>query len=105
MQVQHMPHLSANEARRMVRADRTGPAKKKVEAKMAYVNSSVRNDALSVRDLFSSPIAALKVMAQRRRVYVQTVTELQALSDRDLADLGLHRSMIRAVAKDAAYGK
>ena len=44
-------------------------------------------------------------MAQRRRVYVQTVAELEALSDRDLADLGLHRSMISAVAKDAAYGK
>lgn len=72
---------------------------------MAYVNSTLRSDALSFRDLFAHPLAALQLIAQRRRVYVQTVTELEALSDRDLADLGLHRSMIRAVAKDAAYGK
>ena len=72
---------------------------------MAYVNSTLRVDALSLRDLIAHPVAALKLMAQRRRVYVQTVTELQALSDRDLADLGLHRSMISAVAKDAAYGR
>lgn len=72
---------------------------------MAYVNSTFRADALSFRDLIAHPFAALHLMAQRRRVYVQTVTELEALSDRDLADLGLHRSTIRAVAKDAAYGK
>lgn len=72
---------------------------------MAYVNSSLRSDVLSFRELVAHPLAALKLMAQRRRVYVQTLTELRALSDRDLADLGLHRSMISAVAKDAAYGK
>ena len=71
---------------------------------MAYVNSSVRADGLSLRDLIANPLAAIRLMAQRRRVYLQTVSELGALSDRDLADLGLHRSLIRAVAKDAAYG-
>jgi uncharacterized protein YjiS (DUF1127 family) len=42
---------------------------------------------------------------QRRRVYAQTLRELTALSDRELSDLGLHRLMIPAVARDAAYGK
>jgi len=72
---------------------------------MAYVNTTARTDILSFRDLISSPLQSLQLMAQRRRVYRQTVTELNALSDRDLSDLGLHRSMIAAVAKDAAYGK
>ena len=72
---------------------------------MAYVNSTYRAEAVSLCDLIAHPLAAIQLMAQRRRVYVQTVAELQALSDRDLADLGLHRSMIPAVAKDAAYGK
>lgn len=72
---------------------------------MAYVNSALRSDTLSLRDLIANPFAALQLMARRRRVFVQTLTELEALSDRDLADLGLHRSMIREVAKDAAYGK
>jgi uncharacterized protein YjiS (DUF1127 family) len=47
----------------------------------------------------------LQKLTQRRRVYIQTMTELNALTDRELADLGLHRLMIPAVAKDAAYGK
>ena len=72
---------------------------------MAYVNSTLRADNLSLRDMIAHPMAALQLMVHRRRVYLQTVSELSALSDRDLADLGLHRSMIRAVAKDAAYGK
>lgn len=72
---------------------------------MAYVNTTARTDVLSLRDLFVRPIHSLQLMTQRRRVYRQTLTELRALSDRDLADLGLHRSMISAVAKDAAYGK
>ncbi len=71
---------------------------------MAYVNTT-RQNALSFREIFVRPLQSLQLMAQRRRVYVQTLTELRALSDRDLADLGLHRSLIRAVAKDAAYGK
>lgn len=41
---------------------------------------------------------ALKV----RAVYRQTYTELAQLSDADLADLGLHRSQIAAVARQAA---
>ena len=84
---------------------RTGFERRKVEANMAYVNSTLHADQLSLREVIAHPFAALRLMAQRRRVYLQTVSELGALSDRDLADLGLHRSMVRAVAKDAAYGK
>jgi uncharacterized protein YjiS (DUF1127 family) len=72
---------------------------------MAYVNSSVRPAGWVLRDLVQHQIQKFKKNAQRRRVYVQTVTELNALSDRDLADLGLHRLMISSVAKEAAYGK
>jgi uncharacterized protein YjiS (DUF1127 family) len=39
------------------------------------------------------------------RVYRNTVNELQDLSDRDLNDLGIARSQIRAIAMDAAYGQ
>lgn len=51
-------------------------------------------------------IAALvenaKTRFARYRMYRQTVNELAGLSDRELADLGLHRSMIRRVAMQAA---
>ena len=36
------------------------------------------------------------------RRYRRTLEELSQLSDRDLADMGMHRSTIRDVARDAA---
>ncbi len=35
--------------------------------------------------------------------YRKCVAELSSLSDRDLRDLGLHRSMIRSLAHEEAY--
>ena len=39
------------------------------------------------------------------RVYRETLGELQALSTRELADLGLNASTLSSVALEAAYGK
>ena len=39
----------------------------------------------------------------RYKLYRNTLNELSSLSDRDLYDLGLHRSEIGRVALDAAY--
>lgn len=39
----------------------------------------------------------------KRAVYKQTVNELNNLSTRDLADLGIHHSMIKRLAYEAAY--
>ena len=39
----------------------------------------------------------------RRAVYSRCIAELSALSNRELADLGLHRSMIRSIAYEEAY--
>ncbi len=50
----------------------------------------------------ASLIEAAKTRFVRYRVYRQTVTELSELSNRELADLGLHRSMIRRLAMQAA---
>jgi uncharacterized protein YjiS (DUF1127 family) len=38
---------------------------------------------------------------QRWRLYRTTVSELNQLSDRDLADLGISRGDIRSIARDA----
>ena len=44
----------------------------------------------------------LERRAVERAVYRRTVQELRVLSDRDLADLGLHRSEIPRIATEAA---
>ena len=45
---------------------------------------------------------AARIKLQRRRIYRATFAELNSLTDRELADLGLRRSMIRGLAKEAA---
>lgn len=68
---------------------------------MTYsTTSSVRTAGL--RDRLSAFFAAIAEGAQRRRVYNSTVRELSQLSDRELADLGVHRSSISTVAAEAA---
>lgn len=42
--------------------------------------------------------------AEKRRVYRQTFDELAQMTNRELSDLGLNRSMIRSIAHEAAYG-
>lgn len=39
----------------------------------------------------------------KRRLYVQTYNELSGLSNKDLADIGLNRSMIQSVAYHSVY--
>ncbi len=40
----------------------------------------------------------------RYRKYRDTLNELEHLSERELDDLGLHRSNVRQIARQAAYG-
>jgi uncharacterized protein YjiS (DUF1127 family) len=54
-------------------------------------------------------LAALKsdvlTAVRRQRTFSRTVAELNALTDRELADLGIARDAIRDIAHAAAYGK
>ena len=54
---------------------------------------------------FAGMVATVREGLRKRRVYAETLRELRGLSDRDLADLDMHRSMIVEVAREAAYGK
>ena len=71
---------------------------------MAHVNTT-RTAQLTLADRFGNALEVVKGAYQRRRTYDQTVRELKALSDRELADLGMHRAMISGIAMEAAYGK
>ena len=62
------------------------------------IPNTTRRGGLSAR------IEGLRGSYAQWRVYRRTVAELSSLSDRDLNDLGLGRSSIQAVAREAAYG-
>lgn len=69
---------------------------------MAHVtNTSYSQTGLVHR--VAGMIADLKQRYAAYRVYRTTLRELQQLSTRELADLGLSRSEIRRVAYHAAY--
>lgn len=68
---------------------------------MAYaILSDYRLRAASPESL----IARVRQGVADYRLYLSTVAELAELSDRDLSDLGIHRSMIRDIARQAVYG-
>ena len=71
---------------------------------MAYVNSTpVARKGFADR-LVVLREAVLTAIAQRR-TYLRTVAELNGLTDRELADLGISRLGITEIAHEAAYGK
>lgn len=71
---------------------------------MAYVNTT-RAAGFGLRARIGAWLDTLAERNAKYRLYRRTLAELDYLSNRELADLGLHRSMIRSVAYEAAYGK
>ena len=52
----------------------------------------------------SAAIQRMQENRARRAIYRQTVRELNVLTNRDLADLGINRAMIGRLAHEAAWG-
>ncbi len=71
---------------------------------MAYVNTT-RTVGHGLADRFAGIVKSIRLAAQRRAIYEQTVRELNGLTNRELADLGIARLNIQDVARVAAYGK
>ncbi|MBL4916233.1 DUF1127 domain-containing protein [Szabonella alba] len=71
---------------------------------MAYISIS-RGFTASLSERFDEMVKSIRLTLHRRRVFKQTQRELNALSSRELADLGIHRTMITRIALEAAYGK
>ena len=69
---------------------------------MAYVQSEAKLKS-SFFETFSIGVLNLRNRYNKYRLYSQTVSELRELSGRDLADLGLSRSMIESVSFSAVY--
>ncbi len=75
---------------------------------MAYTTQNTATSSGLLERAFAYSAGAMDAAAgyfARRRVFLTTLNELQALSNRELADLGLHRSQLRQIALEAAYQK
>ncbi len=70
---------------------------------MAYA-SDIRRGESGLVGRVAGMAAGLRDNWRRYRVYRETLRELNALGDRELADLGIHRANIGSVATEAAYG-
>ena len=73
---------------------------------MAYYNELVRRSNL-VERVLGTLAQHFEAAAERhasRRIYKATLSELDSLSNRELADLGLHRSELKRVASESARG-
>lgn len=66
---------------------------------MALVHT---NDGSSVVGRIAGAIAEISHRVGQYRAYRRTLAELQSISPRDLADLGLDRSMLNSVAWEEA---
>ena len=74
---------------------------------MAYATVTKTEYSFLERAL-TAGAALLESAADRHaeyRVFRTTMNELNALSNRDLADLGIHRSEIKRIAREAAKGQ
>lgn len=72
---------------------------------MAYQSNLTQAASNGFADKIAAFLADYRAKAARRKLYRETLHELRALSARDLADLGLHKSMINRIAYQAAYEK
>ncbi|HLQ17783.1 MAG TPA: DUF1127 domain-containing protein [Tabrizicola sp.] len=71
---------------------------------MAYVNTTrIARKGFADRLMVAKDTVLTAI--NQRRVYSRTVAELNSLTDRELADLGISRLGITDIAREAAYGK
>lgn len=74
---------------------------------MAHTNqmSAPHGILAGSRPFFQQIRIRLAEAIARRRVYNQIVGELDGLSQRDLAEMGIARNQIHRIAKEHAYGQ
>jgi len=71
--------------------------------KMAHLYN-IRSHEAGIANSIAAAFRNASLRFAQHRAYRQTVAQLSTLGDRELADLGLHRSMIASVAAKGAYG-
>lgn len=72
---------------------------------MTFTSYGNATATVGLRDRLTARLHGVRADYAKWRIYRTTVNELSALTNRDLADLGLSRSMISSIAYEAAYTK
>ncbi|SES14772.1 protein of unknown function [Tranquillimonas rosea] len=72
---------------------------------MAYADPQTRRYDATLTGSAGGIMDNLQERWTRWRLYRRTLTELQSLTTRELADLGIGRSQVRGIALEAAYGR
>lgn len=70
---------------------------------MTYA-TDLYHPVIRLRAWFEAGKMAAAERRAKRNAYVRTLNELQSSSDRDLADIGISRLLIKEIAYEAAYG-
>ena len=94
MQSQHSPIFVSTE---------TETTKLELNRTMAYESNFSSAAGFGLADRFNAFVADYRAKAAQRKIYRDTLNELRNLSNRDLDDLGLNRTMLKRVAYQAAY--
>ena len=71
---------------------------------MTYANDIRSQSGVSFADRLTGLFRTVAKARSKRAIYGRTLRELESLSSRDLADLGIARAMIPQLAREAAYG-
>ncbi len=69
------------------------------------MEKAIFTPAVATDNGFTGAFDGLRTRYGQYMTYRRTVRELSSLSDRALSDLGLSRSMIKGLAREAAYGR
>lgn len=70
---------------------------------MAFITET-RTYGITLAQRFTALLENVAAARAQRKVYTATVNELDNLTNRELADLGLTRASIKSIAFEAAYG-
>ena len=65
----------------------------------------LRQPGFRIRDRFEAGGKAAAGRMRQHSVYFRTLRILRAISDRNLADVGISRMRIKEIAHEAAYGQ
>jgi uncharacterized protein YjiS (DUF1127 family) len=74
----------------------------RTSTQMAYATQATQTHGTLVAR-FNVALDSIRARFERHRVYKNTLAELESLSSRELADLGLSRGMLARIAHQAAY--